>query len=648
MTRSEALLIYKKELKVILRDRRTLVLAFLLPVVIYPFLIFGMEKLQALGAKKLEERRAVVAVAEPEPWVAPALAGDRKFSVRTDLDEAGAKKAVEAKEVQVFLKVEAPQGKPKLVTIYYDSANEFSQHTEQPVEEALKAFKKKVVAVAFRSHGYEGDLEKIVQVSEVNLATEKQMGGFYLGRLIPFILVMLVLTGASISAVDLLAGEKERGTLETLLSSSISRSSIIVGKFFVVLTTALLSALLNLGSLGFYFSLGIFDLPMKGKVAIPMAAVFYALPLVLPLAVLASAALLLISGYAKSFKEGQIYFLPFMLFCMVLSYVSLLPGVELQSVLSLVPIANVALAVREIFVGKFAWPYLLLVFGTTSLYAGLLLWKTIPLLNREDILIPHEAEPTLGAASAHQLARRGFVFFVLVWLLMYYGGSRVQEWNLLKGLAITEYLLILLPSVLFARRIGVPVREAFNLRLPRNPAAWPATVLLGVATPFLALGVVALQNRFLPVPRSVEELFTQAFDVRALSPFLTLFLFSVSPAICEEVIFRGVLTHMLRKRYGKFWLVVVVGVLFGLFHFSVYRFLPTTLIGILLTFLLVRTDSIFPCMLLHATNNAVGIFLLQDLDPSALPIGFFVGIAVLFLVGLGLLLKGAPGRRVTA
>jgi membrane protease YdiL (CAAX protease family) len=403
--------------------------------------------------------------------------------------------------------------------------------------------------------------------------------------------------------------------------------------------------LLNLASLGLYFSLGIFDLPMKEKVAIPVAAVFYALPLVLPLAVLASAALLLISGYAKSFKEGQIYILPFMLSCMVLSYVSLLPGVELKSILSVVPIANVALAVREIFVGKFAWPYLLLVFISTSLYAGLLLWKTIPLLNREDILIPHEAEPMLEAASGHSLARRGFVFFVLVWLLIYYGGSRVQEWDMLKGLFITEFLLILLPSVLFARRMGVPTREACSLRLPRW-TAWPASVLLGVATPFLAMLVVVLQNRFLPVPRSLEELFTQAFDVRSIHPLLALLVLSVSPAVCEEAMFRGVLTHALRKRYGKVWLVVVVGVLFGLFHFSIYRFVPTALIGMLLTFLLVRTGSIFPCMLLHGINNAVGIFLFQDLDPDALPVYFFAGVAVVFLAGIWLLLKNPLGRSV--
>jgi sodium transport system permease protein len=646
MKKSDAWIIFKKEFKVILRDRRTMFFAFVLPVILYPFLIFGMEKIRTLGEKKLEEKQAIVAVEDKDRFIPAAVKETKTFTLQTDLDAARARSAIEKNEIQGFVRVSEEKEGKRTIQIFYDGSNEFSRHVYQKIDDILGDFKKKIHQEAFKSRGYAENPEDLLKVNEVNLATEKQMGGFYLGKIIPFLLVMLIITGASISAFDLLAGEKERGTLETLLSSAIHRSSIIAGKFMVVFTTAVLSALLNLASLAFYFSLGVFDFPGKGKVAIPIEAIFYALPLLIPLGVLGSAALLLLSGYARSFKEGQLYFLPFSLVCMVLAYVTLLPGVELESIMSLVPIANVALAVKEIFVGKFAWQFLLLVFLSTSFYAYILVRKTIPLLNREDILIPHEAEPSITGVYSYAMARRGYIFYVILWLAMFFVASKLQGYDLVSGLLITEYVLILGASLVFAFRARMPMREAFSFKRPRAKDCLGA-VALGISVPMLMPLYLKLQNQFLRFPKSLEDLFEKTFDITQMNVLLAFFLFSLSPAICEELMFRGVLTHSLRSRYSKLWLILVVGLLFGLFHFNIYRLIPTALIGFVLTYLVVRTGSIFPPMVMHMTNNAVALFVLGKLEKLKYHMPWYLSICMALILLLSLRLVSHEAEEKT-
>ena len=190
-------------------------------------------------------------------------------------------------------------------------------------------------------------------------------------------------------AMDLTAGEKERGTLETILVSAVSRRELVVGKFLLVLTTSLVTAVLSLASylatMQFASTAAMeltrgYNFTISGKA---MAALFL---LVLPMAILFSATLVAISTFAKSYKEAQSYLGPLMFVVIVPAIVSMLPGIELSAKLALVPILNQALVLREVLTGNYPWGSIVFVFASTCVYAAIALAAAVHMFNREDVL----------------------------------------------------------------------------------------------------------------------------------------------------------------------------------------------------------------------------------------------------------------------
>ena len=119
---------------------------------------------------------------------------------------------------------------------------------------------------------------------------------------------------------------------------------------------------------------------MTGKAVISIFVI------VLPLAVLFSAALLAISLFAKSFKEAQSYISPLMIVVVLPAVAALLPGVELNAPLALVPVLNTSLICKEIITGTYHWNYIALIFVSSCLYATAAIWLAVKLFQREDVL----------------------------------------------------------------------------------------------------------------------------------------------------------------------------------------------------------------------------------------------------------------------
>ena len=212
--------------------------------------------------------------------------------------------------------------------------------------------------------------------------------------MIPYFVILLCLTGAMYPAMDLTAGEKERGTIETLLCSPVSRTHLVLGKFLMVLTASIVTALLSIASMAVSFDVGKkMLLAFTGGAASPalqititgkaIAAIFL---VVLPLAVFFSAALLAISIFAKSFKEAQSYISPLMIAVVLPAVAALLPGVELTPALALVPVLNTSLVGKEIVTGTYHWNLIALIFLSSSAYAGVAIAIAVKLFQREDVL----------------------------------------------------------------------------------------------------------------------------------------------------------------------------------------------------------------------------------------------------------------------
>ena len=231
-------------------------------------------------------------------------------------------------------------------------------------------------------------------IQQQNVAPAEKVGGAVLGGLVPYFVILLCLTGAMYPAMDLTAGEKERGTIETILCSPVSRTHLVLGKFLMVLTASVATAVLSIISMVASFAAGksmmlgvaqgaadsALQITMTGKAAISIFII------ILPLAVLFSAALLAISLFAKSFKEAQSYLSPLMIIVVLPAVAALLPGVELNTVLALVPVLNTSLVSKEIITGTYHWNYIALIFASSCVYATAAIAIAVKMFQREDVL----------------------------------------------------------------------------------------------------------------------------------------------------------------------------------------------------------------------------------------------------------------------
>jgi sodium transport system permease protein len=200
------------------------------------------------------------------------------------------------------------------------------------------------------------------------------------------------MTGAMYPAMDLTAGEKERGTMETILSSPISRTHLVFGKFLLVLTASLATATLSVASMAGSFTVlshlvpaqgggeGLPIIPIHPKTALAVFA------MAVPIAVLFSSAMITIALFAKTFKEAQSYLTPMTFVVLVPSIAAVIPGIELNNKLALIPILNVSLLCKELITGTYHWNYIALTFLTTCVWAAVALFLAVKMFQRESVL----------------------------------------------------------------------------------------------------------------------------------------------------------------------------------------------------------------------------------------------------------------------
>ncbi|HSG53732.1 MAG TPA: ABC transporter permease, partial [Rheinheimera sp.] len=231
---------------------------------------------------------------------------------------------------------------------------------------------------------------KPVDLKKVDTADKRENIGEKFGALIAYILVPLCLLGASYPAIDMGAGEKERGTLETLLICPISRVSIVLGKFFTVLTTGLVGALITVGSFGIWGAIiGSFAgmaVVQEAMSAIAFTELVLIFSLLLPISAVFAALLLAISIYARTFKEAQNYISPLSILIFLPLVAAMMPGVELNGKTALVPIMNVALAIKELIKGTADYAMLGLIFASTVVLAGIAIAFCVRWFQQEKVL----------------------------------------------------------------------------------------------------------------------------------------------------------------------------------------------------------------------------------------------------------------------
>jgi sodium transport system permease protein len=394
------LTVYGKELKDSLRDRRTLLSMIVIPLFVMPALVYAVGRIgaRAYASARGEMPTVMVLGGADSPRTVAALRHSPRFTIVPEA--ADYRQLISDRKIRAAVQIPPgfdaglQAGAAGAVVIFHYQGELKSGFAVGELEAFFRDLRERAVAAALAAHGLPASLVTPFAVQRENVAPPEKVGGNAIGGLVPYLIIMLCFTGALYPAIDLTAGEKERGTMETLLCSPVARVDIVLGKFSMVLTSSLCAMALSLVSMAATLMLvgtaagrgGPFD---GGGGALPLLnplGVVGVLVMVFPVAVLFSALLLTIALYAKSSKEAQTYLTPLAFVVLLPVVVGLLPGIELNAGLSLIPILNLSLVCKEMLSGIWHWNYLALIFGSTCAYAGLALALAVRMFNREDVL----------------------------------------------------------------------------------------------------------------------------------------------------------------------------------------------------------------------------------------------------------------------
>ena len=458
----------------------------------------------------------------------------------------------------------------------------------------------------------------LLSLERVRLEVAAADGMMSLAALVPLILILMTITGAVYPAIDLTAGERERGTLEILVAAPVPRFELLTAKYISVVTVAVLNAVVNLLCMTITVKWSGVNVP--GLQELSLVLLLQVLALLLLFATFFSAVLLCLTSFARSFKEAQAYLIPLMLASLAPGVMAMMPGLKLDGVLSVLPLVNIVLMARDLFEAGVDPLHGTIVVLTTLLYALAALSLAARVFGAESVLYSEQSswsdllrrpeEPQKVAsipAMLWCLALMVPIQFAVIALVRSLGPIAPIA-GIFLGVAINLLLFGLLPALfVYLGRVELPT--GLGLTMPR-PAALLAGLLLGASLWPLELKLLEHGG----VTQFLEERFGSVLEsLRSAQENLGwgVLVIVIVPAILEEIFFRGLLFKALKARSGAVLTIGVSGLLFGATHIildgalGLERLVPTALLGLILSAVCWRSGSLWPSLIQHVCHNAI-------------------------------------------
>lgn len=629
----------QKELKETIRDRRTIGTLLLMPLLVYPIMSMALNRF-LLTSGEIDDGFTICVSSEAEgnildDWLSNPLSAPpkaisdssgnelAKFQVTVIPDESPAE-AVLRNDVDIGVELSNIETGSPTATFYAYRGDGVSQAARRVVIERLQWLKL-------------GQAERFLQAKEPNYRTplvvkSKNVGTFeensLLATIVPLVLVLMTITGAVYPAIDLTAGERERGTMEAVMASPVPRGYVLFSKYTAVVAVALLTAIANLVAMfTTLWAGGLLEL-LTGADTFPWLTIFQMLGLLILFSGFFSAVLLSLTSFAKSFKEAQAYLIPVMLLSLTPAMLSLMPGITLSGALTILPLINIVLLARDLLSGTVDPNNAFVAIISTFAYAAAALSVAARLFGSDAVtrtseksigsLLRRPREPSLRPtpqAAALMLALLVPVYFLVSNGLMRFikasQDTSVEATLLLNAVALIS-TFGLLPTL--AAWIGRnQFKTTFRLQ-PSGTLSIIGSILLGLGAwafaheAFViadAMGIGGLSDKQIAGAEATIA------KMRETSPFLLIAVFALTPAVIEELCFRGYLFSAIRTAVSPLRTVLITAFLFGLFHvltgsaLLVERFVPSTLMGLIIGWVAYRTGSVFPGIVIHFVHNAL-------------------------------------------
>lgn len=666
-------LLLKKELLDVFRDKKAIIMMVLVPILLYPLIFFGSMAVMTMIQSNMEEGEYKVAIVASDDGAlksavekhnenAKVEAREKAETESTDQGNSsddsvsqGNSASTSAKGIatDVLTLVDAPSGDYQealqneeldayvtsskdssgktVYEVYYVSSITNSSYAAGIVRDVVDELSREESKEKIQAAGLDADviMNPVVCESE-DLASSEQSAGSILGMILPFLLVLSLLMGTMYPAIDVTAGEKERGTLETLLTLPVSNREIIFSKFFTVAIIGIISALLNIVSIAF---MGTYMIRLMGDAMESMGisfagidigkfipAIIFTVLAILAFSLFISAVTMCITSLAKSYKEANNYITPLMLVVMLTGYIGFIPNIELTHTMALVPVANICLMIKNLLLFKVEYNLVAVVLVSNVLYAIVAVLILSRIYDSENVLFD-EGKFSLKLFERRSNMKKGGVpttgdaWFMVVFVMFayLYLGSVLEMKYGFGGIFGIQMIIFVLPLlyVLYTKR---SILQTYSFRKTKF-MNFVAALFMGCGA--MLIGIILTSFVSMLFPTEAEMVSSGLMnELMSDNELLTFAVVALTPAVCEEMLFRGFLFSAFRGRYKIVVSVLLTAVIFGVYHMSIVRFFTTALLGAALAVIVYYSDSIFPAMMMHAINN--GIAVLQMYHPDTM------------------------------
>jgi sodium transport system permease protein len=650
-------LIFFREVRDQMRDRRTLFTVLVLPLLLYPLmgaLVFQVQqflkehpsKVRLVGTAALPSEPALIAndklsdqfgdsrllrieVVSRTNMSFEELESQARNDIQLGICDAVVYFPPDFAENVAALRDNADAKHPEAQFIC-DMARDKSKIASQRIEGVLQQWKRSLVHQNLKEKQVSVAAANPFELKHVDVAQPARRRAAMWSKILPFILMIWALTGAFYPAVDLCAGEKERGTLETLLTSPAARSEIVCGKLLTVMTFSMATAALNLLSMtatGTFIGtqlqrMGSGKLPLEIG-APPLGAIGWLLVALVPISALFSALALAIAAFARSSKEGHYYMLPLLMLSLPLMMLSIFPGAELDLGFALIPLSGLLFWLRTLIEGQYweAARYSVPVIGVTAACCWLSIRWAIAQFNNESVLF-RDSEPFgVGLWLRHLLRDRqdmpsageAIICGLLILVIRFFVSLVAPQpttWYVMAGSTLTLLVLVASPACFMAVMLTRRPGTTLLLCRPSRWAAVSAAALLALVMHPLLLWMNEGIRYLYPMNpaavlqlRDIEGLFANAPLWQVLA------VIALAPAVCEELAFRGFILSGLRRSGHPLAAVLLSSALFGLAHGILQQSIGAAVIGIVIGYLAIKSGSLLPGVVYHAIHNGLSVLI---------------------------------------
>jgi len=394
-------ILYTMELRSAMRERAIVVNSILMPIFLYPVLLWvmfsAMTFIQGLN-EGFTSRIALVGDVPPQhPEILESLASREDVEIIRDLQEEEALALVRTGDLDAVVTFEAAEGQGAALVgnfsakIRYDGSESRGRNASSRIEEEVDDYRADWTVREAEALGVAEVDRVLFSVADENVSTEEDLGALLLAMIIPLFLTIMVALGCFYPSVDTTAGERERSTWETLMTTSASRTSVVAAKYLYVATMGVSAGVLNV--LAMFVSMGAVVAPLMqepGGISfrIPLLAVPVLILGAIALALMVSAGMMILASFARTFKDGQAMVQPVYFAAIV---IPLLLGQQtdrnLTAAIAAVPVANMAMMIRDAINGIFLWPFILEALAVNLLVVFFALWTARFILRFEDFLM---------------------------------------------------------------------------------------------------------------------------------------------------------------------------------------------------------------------------------------------------------------------